>query len=92
MEVLAYELMRARLDGDEARAHLLVRRMPRRELLALLEATTGIALESVTGVLRASGHADPEGFVRGILERASSEAVDGVLAAQAFEDPPPFTR
>lgn len=89
VEVIAYEVLRARLAKDEARAHLLVRRMPRRELLAFVEALSEIALDSVTELLRATGHEDPEGFVGDLLERASSAAVDRAIAAQVFEDPPP---
>ncbi|MFF3891804.1 hypothetical protein ACFYY3_01090 [Streptomyces sp. NPDC001812] len=92
VEVLVYEVLRARLDGDEARAHLLVRRLSRRDLMEFTKALAGVTLESLTEILRASGHADPEGFIRNLLERASEQAVDAAIAAQVFEDPPPFER
>ncbi|MEV7125877.1 hypothetical protein [Streptomyces sp. NPDC093260] len=88
-EVLAYEVLRARLSGDEARAHLLVRRLPRRELLTFTEAMAGITIETLTEILRATGYEDPEGWLSNLLERSSEAAVDRVIAAQVFEDPPP---
>ncbi|MGC2997419.1 hypothetical protein ACPF8X_03180 [Streptomyces sp. G35A] len=92
MEVLAYEVLRARHEKDEARAHLLVRRLSRRELLAFTQALTDITLGSLTEILRATGHEDPEGWLRDLLGRASESAVDRAVAARVFEDPPPFER
>lgn len=89
-EVLAYEVLRARLDGDQARAHLMVRRLPRRELLAFTEALAGITIDTLTAILQANEHEDPAGWLRNLLDRASGEAVDQVINAQVFDELPPF--
>lgn len=92
VEVLAYEVLRARLGGDQARVHLLVRRLPRRELLSFTEALAGITIETLTAILQATQHEDPEGWLRNLLERASGQAVDQAINAQVFDEPPPFNR
>lgn len=90
LEVIVYELLRARQDEDEARAHLLVQKLSRDELPGVVQGLADVALSSMDGALRASGHEDPDGWVRGFLERVSGKAVDDAVNAQVFEDPPPF--
>ncbi|MEV5611500.1 hypothetical protein [Streptomyces sp. NPDC052225] len=87
-----YELLRARHEGDEERAHLLVRKLSRRDLQAVVKGLTDVALSSLDGALRTSGHEDPQGWIGGFLERVSGKAVDAAVNAQVFEDPPPFLR
>lgn len=90
-EILVYDFLLARLAKDEEHAHLLVRRLPRRELLEFATSLAGITLESLSELLAATGHADPEGFVRDLLERASKEAVDRVTVQLEYRiplDPP----
>lgn len=58
VEAVAHELLHARLDRDGLRAHELVRRLPRRELILLLQAMTDIALKAVTGASQAPAGGD----------------------------------
>lgn len=92
LEVVVYELLRARLEEDEPRAHLLVEELSREELRGVAQGLADVALASLTETLRASEHPDPDGWVRGFLERVSGKAVDDAVRAQAGDEPPPFHR
>lgn len=92
LEVVVYELLRARLEGDEPRAHLLVEELSREELRGVVQGLADVALSSLTEALRASGHPDPEGWVRDFLERMSGAAVDDAVRAQVGDEPPLFHR
>ncbi|MFI9174891.1 hypothetical protein [Streptomyces lincolnensis] len=66
--------------------------MSGRELMDFTKALAGITLESLTEILKATGHEDAKGFVGGLLHRAAEQATDDAISAQVFEDPPPFNR
>lgn len=89
IEIILYELLKARREKDEARAHLLVRDLSRRDLVALSKAMADVTVSALTEILSATGHEDPDGWVAGFLDRVSGEAVDQAVNAQVFEDPPP---
>lgn len=92
LEIVLYELLKARQQGDEARARLLVGGMSQEDLAALAMASADITVTALVEVLTATGHEDPNGWVSGFLDRVSAESADRAVSTQGITDPPPFNR